>query len=33
MAVQTLKDLLCAAPVLAYPVPGVKFILDSDVSE
>ena len=31
-AFQTLKDLLCAAPVLAYPVPGEKFILDSDAS-
>ena len=29
-AFQTLKDLLCAAPVLAYPAPGEKFILNSD---
>ena len=32
-AFQTLKDLLCAAPVLAYPVAGEKFILDSDAGE
>ena len=25
----TLKDLLYAAPVLAYPAPGEKIILDS----
>ena len=31
-AFQTLKDLLCAAPVLAYTVPGEKFILDNDAS-
>ena len=26
-------DLLCAAPVLAYPVPGEKLILHSDANE
>ena len=26
------KDLLCAALILAYPLPGEKFILDSDAS-
>ena len=31
-AFQTLKDLLCVAPVLAYLVPGEKFILNSDAS-
>ena len=31
-AFQTLKDLLCAAPVLAYPVPVEKFFLGSDAN-
>ena len=31
-AFQTLKDLLCVARVLAYPIPGEKFILDSHAS-
>ena len=31
-AFQTIKDLLCAAPVLAYTVKGEKFILESDTS-
>ena len=32
-AFQTLKNQLCVAPVLAYPVPAEKFILDSDASD
>ena len=32
MAFQSLKDLLCAALILAYPVPGEKIILESDAS-
>lgn len=31
-AFQRLKDLLCTAPILAYPVPGNRFILDTDAS-
>lgn len=31
-AFQRLKELLCTAPMLAYPVPGKKFILDTDAS-
>ena len=31
-ALQTLKDLLCGTPVLAYPVAGEKFILVNDAS-
>ena len=31
-AFNTLNDLLCAAPVLAYPIPLKKFNLDSDAS-
>jgi hypothetical protein len=27
-----LKGALCAAPILAYPKPGEKFIVDTDVS-
>jgi hypothetical protein len=32
MAFQRLKTLLCSAPVLAYPIPGKTFILDTDAS-
>jgi len=32
IAFQKLKTLLCSAPVLAYPVPGKMFILDTDAS-
>ncbi len=28
-----LKGMLCQAPVLAFPVPGAKFILDTDASD
>uniref|UniRef100_W8B595 RNA-directed DNA polymerase n=1 Tax=Ceratitis capitata TaxID=7213 RepID=W8B595_CERCA len=31
-AFQALKKRLCTAPMLAYPVPGAKFILDTDAS-
>jgi hypothetical protein len=31
-AFQTLKGALCAAPILAYPQPGEKFIVDTDAS-
>uniref|UniRef100_A0A1B0A9H8 RNA-directed DNA polymerase n=1 Tax=Glossina pallidipes TaxID=7398 RepID=A0A1B0A9H8_GLOPL len=31
-AFMQLKELLCTAPILAYPVPGEKVILDSDAS-
>lgn len=31
-AFQQLKKLLCTAPVLAYPIAGQKFILDTDAS-
>ena len=31
-AFQTLKKLLCTAPLLSYPVAGEKFVLDSDAS-
>ena len=27
-----LRERLCVAPILAYPVPNVKFILDTDAS-
>jgi hypothetical protein len=29
---QTLKEALCTAPILAYPQPGGKFIVDTDAS-
>jgi hypothetical protein len=29
-AFQTLKEALCAAPILAYPKPGEGFIVDTD---
>jgi hypothetical protein len=31
-AFQTLKGALCSAPVLAYPQPGERFIVDTDAS-
>ena len=31
-AFQTLKGALCAAPILAYPQPGEKFIVNTDAS-
>jgi hypothetical protein len=31
-AFQALKEALCAAPILAYPQPGGKFIVDTDAS-
>jgi hypothetical protein len=31
-AFQTLKGALCAAPILAYPQPGERFIIDTDAS-
>jgi hypothetical protein len=31
-AFQTLKGTLCAAPILDYPQPGEKFIVDTDAS-
>jgi hypothetical protein len=31
-AFQTLKEALCTAPVLGYPRPGVKSIVDTDAS-
>lgn len=31
-AFQKLKEALCSAPILSYPVPGVQFILDTDAS-
>jgi phospholipid-translocating ATPase len=31
-AFQTLKGALCAAPILAYPQPGERFIMDTDTS-
>jgi hypothetical protein len=31
-AFQTLKGALCAAPILAYPRPGERFIVDTDAS-
>jgi hypothetical protein len=31
-AFQTLKGALCSAPILAYPQPGVRFIVDTDAS-
>jgi hypothetical protein len=29
---QTLKGALCASPILAYPQPGKRFIVDTDAS-
>jgi hypothetical protein len=29
-AFQTLKGVLCAAPILAFPQPGERFIVDTD---
>jgi hypothetical protein len=29
---QTLKGALCVAPVLSYPQPGKRFIVDTDAS-
>jgi hypothetical protein len=31
-AFQTLKRALCTAPILAYPKPGERFIVDTDTS-
>ena len=31
-AFRKLKDMLCRAPILAYPIPGGKFVLDTDAS-
>jgi hypothetical protein len=31
-AFQTLKGVLCAAPILTYPHPGERFIVDTDAS-
>lgn len=31
-AFQKLKELLSTAPILAYPIPGEKFVLDTDAS-
>jgi hypothetical protein len=31
-AFQTLNSALCAAPILAYPQPGERFIVDTDAS-
>jgi hypothetical protein len=31
-AFQTLKRALCTAPILAYPKPGERFIVDTDAS-
>jgi hypothetical protein len=31
-AFQTLKSALCTAPILAYPRPGKRFIVDTDAS-
>jgi hypothetical protein len=31
-AFQTLNGALCAAPILAYPQPGGRFIIDTDAS-
>ncbi len=32
-AFEQLKEALCQAPTLAFPVPGAKFILDTDASD
>ena len=32
-AYQLLKEKLCSAPILAFPRPGLKYILDSDASD
>jgi hypothetical protein len=31
-AFQTIKGALCAAPILAYPKPGERYIVDTDAS-
>jgi hypothetical protein len=31
-AFQTLKEALCTAPILAYPQPGQRFIVDTDAN-
>jgi hypothetical protein len=31
-AFQTLEGALCTAPILAYPQPGQKYIMDTDAS-
>jgi hypothetical protein len=31
-AFQTLKEIVCTAPILAYPQPGERFIIDTDSS-
>jgi len=31
-AFKTLKQMLCSAPILAYPIPGERFVLDTDAS-
>ena len=33
IAFETLKEKLCSSPVLAYPKPGLKYILDTDASD
>lgn len=33
VAFDTLKQKLCSAPILAYPKPGLKYILDCDASD
>ena len=33
IAFETLKEKLCSSPILAYPKPGLKYILDTDASD
>ena len=32
-AFEVLKEKLCSSPILAYPKPGLKYILDNDTSD
>ena len=32
-AYELLKEKLCSAPILAFPRPGLKYILDTDASD